>query len=253
MATNRTIPADWSPPAGFLENRTVLVTGAASGIGKALCQSLASLGATPVMLDKDLKGLEQAFDEIVEATGIEPALYPLDLEGASPEHYNAMADILEKEFGRLDGLVHNAAFLGALTPLDNIDAEFWYRTLQVNLNGPFLLTMACLGLLGKSDDASVVFTSDEHGRHGKAYWGAYGVSKAGAENLMQTLADELEANTPIRVNSLDTGPVLTGLRRIAYPSEPSSGLPKPADVVNSFLYLLGPDSKGVTGEQFSVG
>jgi NAD(P)-dependent dehydrogenase (short-subunit alcohol dehydrogenase family) len=176
----------------------------------------------------------------------------MDLKGATPDDYATLAETVKKEFGRLDGLVHNAAYLGALVPFANFEHELWFDTLQINLNAPYLLTLACLDLLQQSRDASIVFTADATGRHGKAYWGAYAVSKAGTEGFMQILADELEANTPIRVNSLDPGPVRTGLRLIAYPYEDRDALPRPADVLKPFLFLLGPDSKGITGQQLSV-
>ena len=159
---------------------------------------------------------------------------------------------LETEFGRLDGLLHNAALLGALIPIANFEAELWYKVLQVNLNAPFLLTRAGLPLLSKSADATVLFNSDRSGRRGKAYWGAYAASKAATENFMQVLADELETNTAVRVNSIDPGPVATPLRALAYPGEDPASLAAPQDVVRPFLYLLGPDSKGISGEQFQV-
>jgi len=176
----------------------------------------------------------------------------MDLKGATPDDYATLADTIAKEFRHLDGLVHNAAYLGALVPFANYDHELWFETLQINLNAPYLLTMACLGLLQQSHDASIVFAADVAGRHGKAYWGAYAVSKAGAEGFMQILADELEANTSIRVNSLDPGPVRTALRRLAYPYEDRNSLPGPAEVVKPFLFLLGPDSKGITGQQLTA-
>jgi NAD(P)-dependent dehydrogenase (short-subunit alcohol dehydrogenase family) len=243
---------DWQPAPDLLRDRIILLTGAANGIGRALADSLAAHGATLVLLDKDVHGLEYAYDAIVAAGHPEPALYPMDLQGAGPEDYSALAETLEKEFGRLDGLVHDAAELGALVPVSNFTTDLWAKTLQVNLNAPCLLTMACLGLLNASKDASIIFTSDSVGRHGKAYWGAYGVAKAGIENFMQTLADELEDNTPIRVNSLDPGAVFTGLRRIAYPAESREGLAEPADVVKPFVFLVSADSKGITGQQLSV-
>jgi NAD(P)-dependent dehydrogenase (short-subunit alcohol dehydrogenase family) len=244
--------ADWQPSPELLRDRIILLTGAANGIGRALADSLAAHGASLVLLDKDVHGLEYAYDAIVAAGHPEPALYPMDLQGAGPDDYGNLADTLNKEFGRLDGLIHNAAELGALVPVSNFTSDLWFKTLQVNLNAPCLLTMACLGLLNASQDATVIFTSDSVGRHGKAYWGAYGVAKAGIENFMQTLADELEDNTPIRVNSLDPGAVFTGLRRIAYPAESREGLAEPADVVKPFLYLASADSKGITGQQLSV-
>lgn len=243
--------ADWQPAANLLSERIILLTGAANGIGRAVSDAMAAHGATVVMLDKDVKGLELAYDEIVAAGYTEPALYPMDLQGATPDDYTQLAKTLDQEFGRLDGLVHNAAWLGALVPFANYDNEMWLESMQVNLHAPYLLTTACLGLLNASEDASVLFISDETGRKGKAYWGAYAVAKAGLENLMQTLADELEANTSIRVNSLDTGHVLTSLYRIAYPGTNSSAVNMPADVVNPFLYLCSSESTGFTGQQFS--
>jgi NAD(P)-dependent dehydrogenase (short-subunit alcohol dehydrogenase family) len=243
---------DWHPAPELLHERVILITGAANGIGRALAGACAAHGASVILLDRDVRALEQAYDEIMAAGQPEPALYPMDLKGATPDDYATLAETVKKEFGRLDGLVHNAAYLGALVPFANFEHELWFDTLQINLNAPYLLTLACLDLLQQSRDASIVFTADATGRHGKAYWGAYAVSKAGTEGFMQILADELEANTPIRVNSLDPGPVRTGLRLIAYPYEDRDALPCPADVLKPFLFLLGPDSKGITGQQLSV-
>jgi NAD(P)-dependent dehydrogenase (short-subunit alcohol dehydrogenase family) len=239
-------------PADLLHDRIILLTGAASGIGQAVAMDMAAHGATTILLDREVSGLEETYDSIVASGHPEPALYPMDLQGAEPDDYTRLAATLADEFGQLDGLIHNAAQLGALVPFANYDNELWFQNLQANLNAPYLLTTACLGLLNASKDASIVFTSDAVGRKGKAYWGAYGVSKAGMEIFMQTLAEELEANTSIRVNSLDPGPVQTALRRIAYPIEDSSQLRSPADVTRAFLYLIGPESRGITGQQFTL-
>jgi len=243
---------DWQPAPGLLQDRVILITGAANGIGRAVTDACAAHGASVILLDRDVRALELAYDEITAAGHPEPALYPMDLKGATPDDYTALADTVATEFRHLDGLVHNAAYLGALVPFANFEHELWFETLQVNLNAPYLLTMACLGLLQQSRDASIVFTADAVGRHGKAYWGAYAVSKAATEGFMQILADEFEANTPIRVNSLDPGPVRTALRRLAYPYEDRDSLPAAAEVAMPFLFLLGPDSKGITGQQLST-
>jgi len=253
MTATAHLPNDWEPTAETLADRIILITGAADGIGRALARSCAKHGATVIMLDRNVRGLEQAYDEILAAGLREPALYPLDLQGANPDDYATLAQTVEREFGRLHGLVHNAAFLGALIPLTHFDDELWYQVLQVNLNAPYLLTRACLDLMTRSgDDASIVFTSDAAGRHGKAYWGAYGVSKAGLENLMQILADELEANTPVRANSIDPGAVHTALREIAYPAEDRNRRKSVDEVLKPFLYLLSTASTSVSGKQFSV-
>jgi NAD(P)-dependent dehydrogenase (short-subunit alcohol dehydrogenase family) len=244
------IPEDWQAGSDHLKNRIILITGAGSGIGAAVAKACARQGATVILLDRIVRDLERVYDAIEAAGGPQAAIYPLNLEGAAEKDYADLATALQEEFGRLDGLLHNAALLGALTPIAHFEAELWIKVLQVNLNGPFLLTRACLPLLMSSPDAAVLFNSDRVGRRGKAYWGAYSISKAASENFMQVLSDELEANTAIRVNSLDPGPTATALRALAYPAEDPGRLAQPEDTVRPFLYLLGPDSKGVTGAQF---
>ncbi|MDG4598126.1 MAG: YciK family oxidoreductase [Candidatus Contendobacter sp.] len=241
---------DYQPAADLLKDRVILVTGAGDGIGRAVARRLAAHGATVVLLDRFIRKLEQVYDEIERAGGPKPAIYPMNLEGATPKDHVDLAHILDKEFGRLDGLLHNAALFEGLTPIANYDIEFWYRILQVNLNAPFLLTQAVLGLLNRSVDASIVFTADQVGDDGQAYWGAYAVAKGGAQTLMKLLASELEANTPIRVNSLDPGRVRTALSLRAYPGRDPAAWTDPEDILATYLYLLGPDSKGVTGRIF---
>ena len=228
------------------------MTGAGNGIGAAVAKSYAQYGATVVLLDKVVRNLEQVYDTIESVSGVKPAIYPMNLEGASEKDYLDLAATIEKEFGQLDGLLHNAAMLGALIPIAHFESELWYKILQVNLNAPFLMTRSCLKLLQQSNDASVLFSSDGAGRQGKAYWGAYGISKAASENFMQVLADEMEANTCVRVNSFDPGPVATAFRSLAYPGENPERITRPEDVVTPYLYLMGPDSKGVTGKQFNL-
>lgn len=238
---------DYNPAPDLLRDRVILVTGAGDGIGRAVARRCAAHSATVVLLGRTLRKLEEVYDEIEQAGHPKPAIYPMNLEGASPKDYSDLAQTLETEFGRLDGLVHNAARLGTLTPLIHYDIELWYRVLQINLNAPFLLTQAVLALLMRSPDASIVFTMDAVGEEGRAYWGAYGVSKGGMQTLMKILAHELEANTSVRVNSIDPGRVRTQLRLQAYPSANSEAWADPEAIVGTYLYLLGPDGKGMTG------
>ncbi len=246
------IPADWQPAANCLKNRVILVTGAANGIGAGCAKACAQFGATVILLDLNIHALEKIYDEIEQAGYPQAAIYPLNLEGAAEKDYLDLADTIQREFGRLDGLVNNAAMLGALIPTAHFETELWLRIIQVNLNAPFVLTRSCLNLLMNGGDASIVFSSDSAGRHGRAYWGAYGVSKAGLECMMQTLADEVETNTKIRVNSIDPGPVATSLRSLAYPGENPAKIAKVEDVVLPYLYLLCADSLGMSGQQFSI-
>lgn len=244
--------SEYTASSDLLADRIILITGAGDGIGKAAAQACAAHGATVILLGRTIAKLEAVYDAIERAGHPQPAIYPMNLEGATPKDYLDLAATLEREFGHLDGLLHNAAILGSMSPMAHQDIELWFKVMQVNLNAPFLLTRACLGLLMKSDDASVLFTSDRVGRSGRAYWGAYGVSKFGIEGLNQILAQELETNTPVRVNSIDPGAVRTRLRTLAYPGENAMANPLPATIMAAYLYLLGPDSRGVTGQQLSA-
>jgi len=244
--------SDYAAPAALLEDRVILVTGAAAGIGRAAAKSFAAHGATVVLLDKLIPRLESVYDEIQAGGGPEPAIYPLNLQGASLKDYEELADTLEQEFGRLDGLLHNAALLGALSPLSQFDLELWARVMQVNLHAPYLITRSCLGLLGRSADASVIFTSADVGRRGRAYWGAYGISKFALEGMMQILADEVEENTSIRANTLDPGPVRTSMQVSAYPAVDPKQWPEPEAIMPAYLYLMGPDSRSVSGQALNA-
>ncbi len=246
------IPSDYSPAADLLAGRVVLVTGAADGLGRATAIAAATHGATVILLDKDIKRMEQVYDEIENAGAPQPAIYPMNLEGAAPNDYMELATVIGQQFGRLDALVLNAAGVGEPSPIDQYDAEVWCRTLHLNVNGSFFLTQACLPLLNASEDARVIFVSDTVGRKGRAFWGAYGVSKFAIEGLMQILADEVEYTGKLRVNSLDPGPALTRLRRKAYPAEPMETLPRPEDLTPAFLYLLGPESRHLHGQALTV-
>ena len=246
----KSIPADYQPATDLLQDRIILITGAGDGIGATTARTFAAHGATVVLLGKTVPKLEAVYDEIISAGNPQPAIYPMDLEGASYDDYEDLAITLDKEFGRLDGLLHNAALLGARMMIEQYDLKLWARVMHVNLTAPFLLSRACLPILRKSTGARVVFTSTGVAQQGHAYWGAYGVSKAGADNLMQIMADELEANTAIRVNSIDPGVVATRIRRLAFPAEDASTLPTPESVMPTYLYLFGPDSKSETGQIF---
>src|SRR5215469_15821898 len=243
---------DYAPHKDLLHDRVILVTGAGDGIGRAVAKGLAAHGATVVLLGKTIKKLEAAYDEIVAAGGPKPGIYPLDLLGAKYKDYEDLVGVLDTEYGRLDGLLHNAGILGERAPIEHHEIHVWQQVLQVNLTAPFMLSRACLELLYKSPDASVLFTSSGVGRKARAYWGAYSVSKAGIEALSATLADETEFRKTLRVNSINPGPVRTEMRRQAFPAEDRDKLATPEQIVGTYLYLLGPDSQGVTGRFFDA-
>ncbi len=243
---------EYAPAAELLKGRVILVTGAGDGIGKAVARALGAHGATVILLGRTVAKLEAVYDELLAAGAPQPGIYPMDLMGATWGDFEELVQVIEKEYGRLDGLLHNAAILGDLTPIEHLEVTEWEQTLRVNLSAPFMLTRACLPVLYASEDASVVFTSSGVARTPRAYWGAYAVSKAGCEALMKVLADETEFRGTLRFNSINPGPVQTSMRRRAFPVEDRSGQLKPEDIVGTYLFLLGPASKGITGEEFDA-
>lgn len=242
---------DYQAAPDCLQDRVILVTGAGDGIGAAVAEGLAAHGATVVLLGRTIAKLEAVYDRIEANGGPQPAIFPMNLEGAVAKDYDELARTLEEAFGRLDGLLHNAAYLGHLSPLNLASLDEWPKVMQTNLNGPFLMTRALLPLLKNAEDPSVVFTSADVARQAKAYWGAYAISLAGVERMMELFAEENDQQ-PIRFNSLDPGPTQTRLRQRAYPGENPNTLPEPAQLLPAYLYLLGPDSRGTTGQAFSA-
>jgi NAD(P)-dependent dehydrogenase (short-subunit alcohol dehydrogenase family) len=243
---------DYQAPEQLLAGRIILVTGAGDGIGRAAAKSYAAHGATVVLLGRTLDKLESLYDEIEAAGYPQPAIVPLNLESATEHEYMELANTLEQEFGRLDGLLNNASSLGVRTAIENYDPTIWSQVMQVNVNASFMLTQALLPLLHESSDASIVFTSSGVGRKGRAYWGAYAVSKFATEGFMEVLADELENTSPIRVNCINPGATRTQMRVTAYPGEPPQTNPAPADIMPVYLYLMGADSKEINGQSLNA-
>ncbi|UTF60766.1 YciK family oxidoreductase [Gilvimarinus sp. DA14] len=246
-----TLPAGYQPENQLLQDKIILVTGAGSGIGRVAALTFARHGATVILLGRTLQKLEAVYDEIETENLAQPAIYPMNFAGASEHDFTEMCNILEQEFGRLDGILHNASELGDRMPLSGYASDTWNRVMQVNVNAPFMLTKALLPLLQRATSASIVFTGSSVGRKGRAYWGAYAASKAAQENLMQTLADELE-DSNIRVNSINPGATRTEMRAAAYPAEDPTTLKTPEDLMPLYLYLMGKDCNDTNGKRFNA-
>jgi NAD(P)-dependent dehydrogenase (short-subunit alcohol dehydrogenase family) len=246
------IPENYAPTPDLLHQRTILVTGAGAGIGKSAALCFAAHGATVILLGRTLEKLEAVYDAIEAAGHPQAAIYQVDMLTAGLEDYQRFADHIEAEFGQLDGLLHNASILGQRTSIAQADAQQWQDVMQVNVNAQMMLTQALLPLLEKAASASIIFTSSGVGRKGRAYWGAYAVSKFATEGLMQTLADELENTSNIRVNSLNPGATRTAMRATAYPAENPNTLPTPQDIMPAYLYLMGDDSMDIKGQALNA-
>jgi NAD(P)-dependent dehydrogenase (short-subunit alcohol dehydrogenase family) len=243
---------DYTARPDLLKGRVILVTGAGRGIGAVAAKTYAAHGATVLLLGKTEANLNQVYDAIAEAGHPQAAVIPFNLETALAHQYDELAAMVEREFGHLDGLLHNAAILGPRTPMEQLSGDNFMRVMQVNVNATFMLTSTMLPLLKLSADASVIFTSSSVGRKGRAYWGAYAVSKFANEGLMQVLADEMDGICPGRSNSINPGATRTDMRAQAYPGENPAGNPLPEALMPLYLYLMGPDSVGVNGQAFDA-
>ncbi len=236
----------------LLKGRIVLITGASDGIGRALAIETARVGAQVILHGRTVAKLEKVYDEIEAIPGsARPSIAVLDLASANAESYTTLATAIEDEFGRLDGLVHNAAIIGDRFSIEQYDAVTWQQVMHVNVTAGFALTQVFLPLLHQSEDASVIFTSSSVGRVGRAFWGAYATSKFAVEGMSQVLADE-HRQLSLRSNCINPGATRTGMRLSAFPGEDRDLLKTPEEVLSPYLFLLGPDSSGVTGESFDA-
>jgi len=231
--------------------RVILVTGAGDGIGKTVAFACAKAGATVILLGRTTDKLTAVYDKIVDAGLPEPGIVPMDLMRAGVEEVNELADVIDQNYGRLDGLLHNASILGERVPIEMYSPDQWQKVMQVNLNAVFLLTRILLPLLQRSEDGRLVFTSSGVGTTPRAYWGAYSVSKYATEGLAKLLAEELEQTSNIRVNTINPGATRTSMRAEAYPAEDPATLKTAEDLVPLYLYLLGPDSRSEHGQLFT--
>ncbi|MFT4517957.1 MAG: NAD(P)-dependent dehydrogenase (short-subunit alcohol dehydrogenase family) [Halioglobus sp.] len=245
-------PENYSPSADLLTGKVIMVTGAGDGIGRTAALTYAQHGATVLLLGRTESKLEAVYDEIEAADGAKPGIIEMDLATAPEDSYKNLAENLAEEFTCVDGLLHNAAMLGDRRPIESAQYDRWQEVMQVNVNAQFILTRSMLPLLQQSKDAAIIFTASSVGRTGKAFWGSYAVSKFATEGLMQVLAEELENTSNIRVNSLNPRATNTAMRRAAYPAETPTDNPSPADIMAPYLYLMGIDSDGITGQAFDA-
>ncbi len=243
---------EYQPPDNFLQGKTILITGAGAGIGRACVKAYASYGATVIAHSRSQEKLEKLYDEMEQDYPGQVIIHPLDFARATPDDFTLLGQSVAEQFECLDGLVHNAGALGARTPLEFYPEKDWSEVMQVNVNAVFLLTRAVLPYLKLSTDARVIFTSSSVGRSGRGYWGAYSVSKFAIEGMMQVLADELEKTSTIRVNSLNPGGTRTSMRREAYPAEDPESQPTPESIMPVYLYLMSEEAVSLHGEALNV-
>lgn len=243
---------NYQPPQNHLQDRVILVTGAGQGIGKTAALAFSAQGATVILLGRKVRKLEAVYDAIVAAGGPQPLIFPMNLEKSGEEDFKGLAEGIYQQLGRLDGILHNASRFDNLSPLEIQTSEQFTGMLQTNLIAPFALTKACLPLLKRASDASIIITSTTSAHHPSAYWGAHAISNSAAETLVKIWAQELETFPNMRINTVIPGPVQCPQRKLSHPGELHANLPKPEAIMPLYLYLMGHDSAGISGQTFEA-
>lgn len=241
----------YQPKLNLLDQKSILVTGASDGIGREAALTYARHGASVFLLGRTEHKLNTVKQAIAKAGGREARVIVLDLACPEPATYQRLAQNLTDDIPHLDGLLNNAGLLGEIVPMAKQTPTRWLEVMAVNINGTFMLTQALLPLLLKANSPSLIFSTSSVGRHGRANWGAYSVSKFATEGMMQTLSEEYPASV-LRVNCINPGSIRTGMRANACPMEDPDRLKKPADIMSIYLYLMGDDSRYKTGISFDA-
>lgn len=236
------------PPSNCLDGKTILVTGAGDGIGRVAALTYARYGATVLLLGRTSSKLEYVYDEIESLGGKQPAMLPMNLEGATYAEMQQLEGLINKEIGQLDGILHNAGVLGQLTPLEMYDVDTFAQVMKVNFTATFMLTQALLPLLKDADHGSVVFTSSTVGTHPRAFWGAYALSKQAVEGMSDIFTQETQNTTNLRFNCVNPGGTRTNMRAHAYPGENPMSLKTPEDIMAGYVCLMSDESIGVRGQ-----
>ena len=234
------------------DDQVILVTGAAGGIGSALTKALATRGATVVMLDKKQRHLEKLYDELCSAGATEPVILPADLAQINAENIVSLVDGLEQDFDKLNGLIHNAAELGVLAPMEQYDLQQWNTVMQVNLHAPYLLTRALLPLLKKANNGRVLYTTADSATGPSAFWGAYAIAYAGIEAQMRLWHEELENTSDLWFSCINPGAVRTAMRRASHPGEKADESPEPSQIIPAYLQALSTMDSNYRGKTLMV-
>ena len=236
------------PPDNCLEGKTILVTGAGDGIGRIAALTYARYGATVLLLGRTSSKLEYVYDEIESFGGKQPAMLPMNLEGATYAEMQKLENLIAKEVGQLDGILHNAGMLGTLTPLEMYDVDMFAQVMKVNFTSTFMLTQALLPLLKDTAYGSIVFTSSSVGTHPRAFWGAYALSKQAVEGMSDIFTQETQNTTNLRFNCINPGGTRTNMRAHAFPGENPMSLKTPEDIMGGYVFLMSDESIGVRGQ-----
>lgn len=226
--------------SGRLAGRIALVTGASRGVGAAVAKAYAAEGAHVILVARTVGGLEEV-DDAIQAAGGQATLAPLDL--TEPGGIERLGASVFERWGRLDVLVGNAAVLGQLSPVPNLQPEVWDKAFALNVTANWRLIRVFDPLLRRSEAGRAIFVTSGATRRLPAYWGLYSATKAALEALALTYAQEV-ARTSVRVNLVNPGPTRTKMRAQAFPGEDPDSLPPPEHVCPTLIRLAEPSYTG---------
>ena len=238
--------------SSILKNKTIVISGAGSGIGRQAAKSFSEHGANLILLSKNIKKLEALYDEIIDEKKNDVIIQPLNFEIAEENDFDKIISAIKDKYPSIDGLLNNAGVLGEKKPLEQYNYATWKNVIKVNVDASFLLTKSLLPLLKKSNSSSIIFTSSGVGRKGRAYWGAYSISKFATEAMMQIFSEELQNTSSVRVNCINPGAVRTNMRESAYPAENPETNPSADKIMKPYLYLMSDVSKEINGQSIDA-
>ena len=238
--------------SNILKDKTIVISGAGSGIGRQAAKSFSEHGANLILLSKNIKKLETLYDEIIDEKKNDVIIQPLNFEIAEENDFEKIISAIKDKYPSIDGLLNNAGVLGEKKPLEQYNYATWKNVIKVNVDASFLLTKSLLPLLKKSNGSSIIFTSSGVGRKGRAYWGAYSISKFATEAMMQIFSEELQNTSSVRVNCINPGAVRTNMRESAYPAENPETNPSANKIMKPYLYLMSDISKEINGQSIDA-
>jgi short-subunit dehydrogenase len=221
-----------------LKDKNILITGASKGIGRSLAVNLSKHKANVILLARNEDLLDSLYDEIKEKYNTNPMIIGCDLSQFEEDKAQEIANVVSKNYKCLDALINNASILKKMSSVNDYDLKSWKKVLNVNLTSAFLLSKYLMPLMMDSKLPRIIFTSSGVANKGKAYWGAYSVSKAGIKNLSEILNDELNSLTNFKVFNFNPKETRTEMRALAYPAENPSSVKAPDELINYYLWML---------------
>ena len=226
-----------------MKNKVILITGANKGIGKMLSLEFSKMGVNIVLLGRNEESLDSVYDEIITTTSTKPLIIKCDLSNIDINSAKQISDEIMGVYGRLDGVIFNAAKLGKMSTIEDYEEDIWKEVFNINLHSAFIISKEILPALKAAPNGRIIFTSSGVAEVGKAFWGAYSASKFAVKGLAEILRDELDTTSNVKVFNYDPGKTRTSMRALAYPAENPQDLKEPKVLFNDYLWFFSDESQ----------